>query len=114
MVSTRPSPSPAKGRIAYPTIQPYAPGDEGEAPSYNSPTSEPIRPVTSGTESDSERNQGIKTWWRGVRDKPDSPGTGPEDIDENPVFGVPLSESIKYASVQISTVGEDDKLYVWG
>jgi hypothetical protein len=30
------------------------------------------------------------------------------------VFGVPLAQSIEYASVQVSTVGEDGSLYVWG
>lgn len=34
--------------------------------------------------------------------------------DGKKVFGVPLAESIEYASVQVSTVGEDGSLYVWG
>jgi hypothetical protein len=35
-------------------------------------------------------------------------------IDTRCVFGIPLSESIEYASVQISTAGPDGALYVWG
>ena len=33
---------------------------------------------------------------------------------ENVVFGKPLKESLKYASVQISTANADGELYVWG
>ncbi|RXW25634.1 hypothetical protein EST38_g205 [Candolleomyces aberdarensis] len=34
----------------------------------------------------------------------------PQDV----VFGKPLKESLKYASVQISTANSDGELYVWG
>ncbi|KAI6155226.1 Rho GTPase activation protein [Pisolithus tinctorius] len=34
--------------------------------------------------------------------------------DEHPVFGRPLKESLKRASVQISTANADGDLYVWG
>lgn len=104
MVSTRPSPAPIRGRISYPVAAPYTPGDE-DAPTYIG--SEPIRPVTS-QDSDQDRSQGLKTWWKGVRDKPEHPE------DHKAVFGEPLAESVKYASVQISTAGSDGKLYVWG
>ena len=30
------------------------------------------------------------------------------------VFGVPLKESLRYASVQISTANADGEMYVWG
>lgn len=30
------------------------------------------------------------------------------------VFGKPLRESLRYASVQISTAGANGELYVWG
>ncbi|KAA1476230.1 Rho GTPase activation protein [Dentipellis sp. KUC8613] len=33
---------------------------------------------------------------------------------EHPVFGKPLKESLKYASVQISTANANGELYVWG
>lgn len=107
MVSTRPSPTPARGRISYPTAATYTPGDGEEAPTMTG--SHPMQPVTSQESSDGERTQGFKTWWKATRgDKMETP------IDQPHVFGIPLSESIKYASVQISTAGADDKLYVWG
>ncbi|EGN98845.1 hypothetical protein SERLA73DRAFT_107999 [Serpula lacrymans var. lacrymans S7.3] len=34
--------------------------------------------------------------------------------EEHPVFGKPLRESLKYASVQISTANANGELYVWG
>ena len=34
--------------------------------------------------------------------------------EEHPVFGKPLKESLKYASVQISTANANGELYVWG
>lgn len=33
---------------------------------------------------------------------------------EHTVFGKPLTESLKYASVQISTASPNGELYVWG
>lgn len=33
---------------------------------------------------------------------------------EHPVFGKPLQESLRYASVQISTSDSNGRLYVWG
>lgn len=35
-------------------------------------------------------------------------------VEEHPVFGKPLKESLKYASVQISTANSNGELYVWG
>ncbi|ORX38458.1 Rho GTPase activation protein [Kockovaella imperatae] len=99
MVSTRPSPAPAKGRMAYPSASNYTPGDVDNSPSFLGSTSPP-------TDADRERAQGLKLWWKAFRDQ--GPAEGPR------VFGVPLSESIKYASVQISTAAEDGSLYVWG
>jgi hypothetical protein len=99
MVSTRPSPTPARGRIAYPTAATYTPGNDNEAPTYSGP--ETVR-VTS--QDSVEAN--TKTWWKGSRsDSEDS---------QLVVFGVPLADCIKYASVQISTAEPDGKLYVWG
>jgi hypothetical protein len=34
--------------------------------------------------------------------------------EDHPVFGKPLRESLKYASVQISTADANGNLYVWG
>jgi hypothetical protein len=35
-------------------------------------------------------------------------------VEEHPVFGKPLRDSLKYASVQISTADANGNLYVWG
>lgn len=45
------------------------------------------------------------------------PLTGARNIGspaDHPVFGKPLSESLKYASVPISTASQAGELYVWG
>lgn len=34
--------------------------------------------------------------------------------EEHPVFSKPLKESLRYASVQISTANANGELYVWG
>lgn len=126
MVSTRPSPTPAKGRISYPSATNYTAGDEDESPSMiptaaaqpesrDESTTARTRKISRGASDlepirsrDSERDgMGLKQWWKGFRDRPEH-GTGPH------VFGVPLSESIQYASVQISTAGPDGNLFVWG
>jgi hypothetical protein len=36
------------------------------------------------------------------------------DTADHPVFGKPLKESLRYASVQISTANANGDLYVWG
>lgn len=36
------------------------------------------------------------------------------DDGDHPVFGAPLHESLRYASVQISTANPNGELYVWG
>jgi len=54
---------------------------------------------------------GLKAWWasftKGRQSKEKKP-------IENRVFGVPLRQSLKYASVAISIAGEDGQQYVWG
>lgn len=107
MVSTRPSPAPAGGRVAYPSAATYIPGDAKNAPVYlNAP---PVKEISS-PESDKERAQGLKTWWKGFRERESVGDKG----DGRVVFGVPLEISTQYASVQLSTNGPDDSLYVWG
>ncbi|KLO09752.1 Rho GTPase activation protein [Schizopora paradoxa] len=61
----------------------------------------------------------LKAWWkqftaqRGMKkDIPNYPRK--VDTSPHPVFGVPLRESLLYASVQISTANVDGQLYVWG
>ena len=121
MVSARPPPNPARGRVAYPTAANYTAG-EGDTPAYLN--SEAIHP-TSSRESDRERAQGLKTWWKAFSGKDEAPsgsaaagGTGASGSKgtrhHGGVFGVPLQESIEYASVLISTTADDGALYVWG
>lgn len=38
----------------------------------------------------------------------------PSPTGQNGVFGKPLKESLKFASVQISTANPNGELYVWG
>ncbi|KAJ6512999.1 Rho GTPase activation protein [Mycena sanguinolenta] len=56
----------------------------------------------------------LKAWWAGFT-SPQKHKEG-EDKDEpvHTVFGKPLKESLKYASVQISTASANGELYVWG
>ena len=44
----------------------------------------------------------------------DSPLHTAHDTADHPVFGKPLKESLRYASVQISTADANGELYVWG
>ncbi|KAK8854736.1 hypothetical protein IAR55_003475 [Kwoniella newhampshirensis] len=67
MVSTRPSPTPARGRIAYPSAATYTPGDADNSPTYIGAAG-PIH-KTSSRDSDGERAQGLKTWWKGFRER---------------------------------------------
>lgn len=53
--------------------------------------------------------QNLKSWWRQFKlPKDDGPLETPR------VFGIPLRESLRYASVQISTADPNGDLYVWG
>lgn len=98
MVSTRPSPNPARGRVAYPSaVDTYTSGDADAAPTLQR---------LSSREVDNEGTPGLKTWWKGKK--------RPEDEGYPPVFGAALSDSLETASVQISTAGSDGSLYVWG
>ena len=42
------------------------------------------------------------------------PPPRPSPPGQNVVFGKPLKESLRYASVQISTANGNGELYVWG
>ncbi|KIL67540.1 hypothetical protein M378DRAFT_9318 [Amanita muscaria Koide BX008] len=56
----------------------------------------------------------LRAWWSQFtsNQKPRKDGDGQND--EHPVFGKPLSECLRYASVQISTSDSNGRLYVWG
>ncbi|KAI9000460.1 Rho GTPase activation protein [Trametes punicea] len=63
----------------------------------------------------------LKTWWnhftfaqRVKKEAEDKKGAACGAEGENHVFGKPLKESLKYASVQISTANANGELYVWG
>ena len=135
MVSARPPPNPARGRISYPTAVNYTSGDADASPVYHG--AEPI-PTPSHAQHQAQSSQdedrdhagspGLKTWFKSLgRDRSDSQtsadgymsggkgGGGGGGGGKYPgVFGVELRESIEYASVQISTTGDDGALYVWG
>ncbi|RXK41103.1 hypothetical protein M231_01506 [Tremella mesenterica] len=113
MVSTRPPPAPPQGRVAYPSVTNYVAGDHATSPDYHG-SSAPMTKVKSNNSSDHERSQGLKSWWKGFRDRSGSSGSEAKVTDDRLVFGVPLHESIRYAAVQISTAGPDGSLYVWG
>ena len=74
--------------------------------------------TTAGSGTDDER--ATKQRGAGSDEPVSSPGVsagsgaGKGEEGGKKVFGVPLAESIDYASVQVSTVGEDGSLYVWG
>jgi len=122
MVSARPPPNPARGRISYPSAVNYTSGDADASPVYHG--SEPIQIVSSQDEDrDHAGSPGLKTWFKSFgRDRSDSQSSadgyasgGKGGASRYPgVFGVELRESIEYASVQISTTGDDGALYVWG
>ncbi|WWC93526.1 hypothetical protein V866_000361 [Kwoniella sp. B9012] len=109
MVSTRPSPTPARGRIPYPTAATYTPGDSNTSPAYLG-ASEPIQKTTSRDSERERRVQGLKNWWKGFRESEQS--GGPSNAPRRGVFGEPLAESIEYASVQVSTNGPDGSLVI--
>ncbi|KAF7327928.1 Rho GTPase activator [Mycena kentingensis (nom. inval.)] len=56
--------------------------------------------------------QGLKSWWATFTAQ--KPKEQDKDAVEHTVFGKPLRESLKYASVQISTANANGELYVWG
>ncbi|CAE6485388.1 unnamed protein product [Rhizoctonia solani] len=62
--------------------------------------------------------QNLKSWWKQFKNA--QGGILKRDPDElvknapHKVFGIPLRESLRYASVQISTANPQGELYVWG
>lgn len=62
----------------------------------------------------------LRAWWNVFtskdkeRSKSATPGYGVESKEDHPIFGKPLKEGLKHASVQISTANSNGELYVWG
>ncbi|KAL1666918.1 Rho GTPase activation protein [Schizophyllum commune] len=58
----------------------------------------------------------LKAWWTHftTAQKMKRDAEQRQAQDEHPVFGKPLRESLRYASVQISTANANGELYVWG
>ncbi|THH32250.1 hypothetical protein EUX98_g1957 [Antrodiella citrinella] len=56
----------------------------------------------------------LKTWWNHFVFTQRAKKEAEEKKGQNVVFGKPLKESLKYASVQISTANANGELYVWG
>lgn len=139
MVSTRPQPPLARGRVAYPSAAAYTPGDAGTAPEDSATSSTPTGPrgrrlsanpnegaaarrLKSPDMSDREKStQGLKTWWKAFSQRQTSPPPqksfrqAPRTMNSRHVFGAPLQRVLGYAAMQISTSSPDDgSLYVWG
>jgi hypothetical protein len=88
------------------------------------------KPNPMGTEHRDQRDgkPGLRTWWQHITttQKPRPPGSSENAHRSAPkaqeyvppppgaVFGRPLKESLRYASVQISTADVSGRLYVWG
>ncbi|CAE6529593.1 unnamed protein product [Rhizoctonia solani] len=62
--------------------------------------------------------QNLKSWWKQFKNAQGAIlKRDPEDLVKHTphtVFGIPLRESLRYASVQISTANHQGELYVWG
>ncbi|KAF8206180.1 Rho GTPase activation protein [Mycena galopus ATCC 62051] len=56
----------------------------------------------------------LKAWWAGFTSAQKHKEAEDKDEPVHTVFGKPLKESLRYASVQISTANANGELYVWG
>ncbi|KAJ7170894.1 Rho GTPase activation protein [Mycena crocata] len=56
----------------------------------------------------------LKAWWAGFTSAQKHKDGEDKGEPVHTVFGKPLKESLKYASVQISTANANGELYVWG
>ncbi|CAE6537889.1 unnamed protein product [Rhizoctonia solani] len=103
-------PPPAPIPVPTPVLSPRRPrkGTGG-----NSPPLEMHRPA-----SPPATRQNLKTWWKQFKNAQGAIlKRDPDDLVKHAphtVFGIPLRESLRYASVQISTANPQGELYVWG
>lgn len=59
----------------------------------------------------------LKAWWQHftfVQKVKKESETKKQELGSGPIFGKPLREGLKVASIQISTAGANGELYVWG
>ncbi|KZT40042.1 Rho GTPase activation protein [Sistotremastrum suecicum HHB10207 ss-3] len=58
----------------------------------------------------------LKAWWKqfSVIQKVKKEAASDPNKETHTVFGIPLKESLQYASVQISTANADGEMFVWG
>lgn len=69
------------------------------------------RAGTSQQDEQASTKASLKAWWASFTK---GRGNKEKKQNENRVFGAPLRQSLKYASVAISVAGNDGQQYVWG
>lgn len=67
---------------------------------------------TTAQEEQASTKAGLRAWWASFTKGRQQ--AKEKKQNENRVFGVPLRQSLKYASVAISIAGDDGQQYVWG
>ncbi|KAF8638282.1 hypothetical protein AX17_002302 [Amanita inopinata Kibby_2008] len=84
------------------------------ATSYNNNNYHPV-PLSPSPQPQPPTRASLKAWWHQFTNsqKPKK-GIHTRHKEDHPVFGKPLQESLRYASVQISTADTHGRLYVWG
>ena len=78
----------------------------------SSQTRLPSRSRMSPSDEQASTKASLRAWWSAFT-KTRLPGRE-RKLNEHRVFGVPLRQSLKYASVAISMAGDDGHQYVWG
>ncbi|KAH8100982.1 Rho GTPase activation protein [Cristinia sonorae] len=94
---------------------------EYKPPDISAPAPEPVsapdlrrRMTAEDPSSIPPTKASLKTWWNHFVFAQRARKEAEEKKGQNVVFGKPLKESLKYASVQISTANANGELYVWG
>ncbi|KAG8741389.1 hypothetical protein FRC10_002909 [Ceratobasidium sp. 414] len=116
--ATRPkSPPPPPAPIPIPTPAPVPPPAPPRRGRSRTGTVVPPPAEMHHPSHPQHTKQSLKSWWKqfklaqGATFRKDQ-----DDLKNAPhaVFGIPLRESLRYASVQISTADPNGELYVWG
>ncbi|TCD63340.1 hypothetical protein EIP91_005659 [Steccherinum ochraceum] len=83
--------------------------------SESSPHPGPSRRMTADASSSVPPSKAsLKSWWNHFIFAQRAKKEAEENRGQSVVFGKPLKESLRYASVQISTANANGELYVWG